>query len=81
MLAFRPMVAKKASINGSRRDISKLTSQPMLFFSTSSASATNKPPATGSGMVYFFKKETEWTNLRPSSNVSVAATSVAKVSR
>ena len=30
-------------------------------------------------MVYFFKKETEWTNLRPSSNVSVAATSVAKV--
>ena len=23
-------------------------------------------------MVYFFKKETEWTNLRPSSNVSVA---------
>ncbi|MNL78146.1 hypothetical protein D3C87_2044710 [compost metagenome] len=57
-LAFRPMVAKKASISGSFSDISKLISQPMLFFSTSSAMAASSPPATGSGMVYFLRKGT-----------------------
>ena len=80
-LAFRPIVAKKASINGSFRDISKSISQPMLFFSTSRASATSNPPATGSGMVYFFRKETLCTSLRPSRRTSVAATRVDNVSR
>jgi hypothetical protein len=80
-LALRPMVAKNASISGSFRLISKSISISMLFFSASSASATSRPPATGSGIVYFLRKGTVCTSFLPSNSTSVAATSVDKVSR
>lgn len=53
----------------------------MFFFSISSVSVINKLFVIGFGMVYFFKKEMEWINLRLSSNVSVVVISVVKVLR
>jgi len=46
--AFRPMVTKKASINGARNDVSKRTSNSR---SASSSEATSRPPTTGSGLL------------------------------
>ncbi|MNW11838.1 hypothetical protein D3C71_2093770 [compost metagenome] len=75
-MAFKPMVAKKANINGSFSDISKLISQLTSFFRANNRSATSKPPATGAGIVYFLNRGMLVTHLPPRSKTNVAATNV-----